>query len=115
MGLVENDEWDALRDVIAQSTGQNLNKLTKEGRYTSKTVGELKAKLRKALFDVDNFAYSQQSFPGADLFAGYCAEGVTPRGDGGCKLKPVVDKTAYLAKLKEANSIFDQLIKACEA
>ena len=69
-------------------------------------------KLRKALFDVDKFAYSQQSFPGSDTFAGYCAEGVVPRDAGGCKMKPTIDKAPLVAKLKEALACFDEVIAA---
>ena len=75
----------------------------------------LSTKLRKTLFEVDKFAYSQQSFPGSDTFAGYCAEGVVPREEGGCKVKPVFDPKPLLGTFKEAVSSFDALITACEA
>jgi len=113
--LVEGGDWNGLRDVIQLTTGPNLSKFLKEGNYQTKEVQALTVKMRKLLFDVDAFAYSQQSFPGSDVFAGYCAEGVVPRETGGCKQKPVVDKPPWIAKLEEAKGIFDDIIKKCDA
>ena len=112
--LADADNWSGLRDLIQETTGPNLRTLLKEGRYEVAAVIAPTNQLRKVTFEVDKFAYSQQDFPGADLFAGYCAEGVVPRGDGGCKLKPKVDKSSVIAQLKEASALYDQLIKAAE-
>ena len=114
--LVETGDWNKLRDLISDTTGRGLVAITKEGGFSVRPgVRDTTTKLRKVVFDVDNFAYSQQEVPGANLFSGYCAEGVVPRDDSGCKLKPTGDKKPLLAKLKEANALFDQLIKQCEA
>ena len=111
--LVDSGDWDALRDLIQQTTGSNLSNLLKDGRYGTKEVRGLAVKMRKVLFEVDSFAYSQQSFPGSDLFSGYCAEGVVPREDGGCKQKPKSDKAPLKAQLGEAKKIYDTIIDKC--
>ena len=66
---------------------------------------------RKKVFEVDTFAYSQQNFPGSDLFSGYCAEGVVPRGDGGCKLKPSIEKGQWITLLKEAAALYEAMVQ----
>jgi len=113
--LIESDNWDGLRDLIQQTTGSSLTQLEKAGNYQTKEVRALTNKMRKLLFDVDTFAYSQQSVPGADVFAGYCAAGVTPRETGGCKVKPSADKAPQMAKVKDAVAVFDQIVATCGA
>lgn len=110
--LLDKGEWSALRDVIQQTTGPALRAVQKDGNFQSKEVLAATTKLRKAVFDVEAFAYSQQDFPGSDMFAGYCADGVVPRGDGGCKLKPVADKTKVATALKDAKTAYDDIVKA---
>ena len=112
--LVEKDDWSALRDLMQQTTGQFLTNQVKLIRLSSKELTEVKTlttKLRKKVFEVDTFAYSQQNFPGSDLFSGYCAEGVVPRGDGGCKLKPSIEKGQWITLLKEAAALYDQIVQ----
>lgn len=101
---------------VSAVCARRLNKIISEGGYDDKAARGATYKLRKAVFDVDKFAYSKQSFPGSDVFAGYCAEGVVPRdGKSGCKVKPTVDKGPLLAKIKEALAAYDELIKVAEA
>jgi hypothetical protein len=113
--LIDSGSWTELRDVIQATTGPKLSELLKDGGFVSPDARTLTIKLRKDLFNVDKFAYSQQSFPGSDVFAGYCAEGVVPREKGGCKVKPVYDKAPLNAAVNDALADFDALIKACEA
>ena len=111
---VESNDWDVLRDIIRETTGPDLTALLKSGRFMSQGVLGSTNKLRKLLFDVDTFAYSQQKVPGADLFAGYCADGVVPRDDSACKVRPQSEKPPWIAKLKEGSAIFDEIVKLCD-
>ena len=112
--LIEAGDFDGLRDLITSTTGPSLTALIKTGRFGTKEVLAYTNKMRKVLFEVDTFAYSQQNFPGADLFAGYCAEGVIPREEGGCKVRPTAEKAPYIALAKDASALFDQLVAAAE-
>ena len=112
--LVESGDWNELRDVISDTTGRGLVTITKEGGFSSEKVRETASKLRKTVFDVDQYAYTQQEVPGSNLFSGYCAEGVVPRDGASCKVKPTGDKAPLLAKLKEADAIFNELVTLCD-
>lgn len=112
--LLESEEYNTLRDVISDTTGRGLTTVLKEGRFAGSKEREVVNALRKTVYDVDNYAYSKQEVPGANAFSGYCADGVVPRETGGCKLKPKADKAPLLAKLKEASTIYDKLVKLCE-
>ena len=115
--LIDSGEWTKLRDILAATTGSKLTKLEEGGKFTKvRQVQLLTVKLRKTLFDLDKFAYSQQSFPGSDVFGGYCADGVVPRdAASGCKVKPQIDKAPLKAALTAALTTFDELIAACGA
>ena len=113
--LIDQGDWSELRDLIQETTGPSLSKLQAENKWTRKEIRIATVDMRKALFTIDKFAYSQQSFPGSDVFAGYCAPGVVPRSDDGCKMKPAVDKTPLLDALKSALTSFDQVIKLSDA
>ena len=109
--FIHSGQWTELRDLIQQTTGPSLSKLQMEEKWEGKEIRIATAKMRKQLFEVDKFAYSQQAFPGSDVFAGYCAEGVVPRDSKtGCKLKPAVDKSPLLAAVKDAVTTFDEII-----
>ena len=110
-GLIEASNWDGVRDVIQSSTGKNLNDVLKKSDYVKSEKGRiLVVKLRKAIYNVDLTAHKQQDFPGAAAFSGYCAEGVIPKNDDGCKVKPAVDKPPLVADLKSSLAAFDELI-----
>lgn len=111
--LIEGGSWTELRDLITLTTGPKLTEIVKEGKFNNPKVRDLVIDLRKGLFSVDKFAYSQQSFPGADVFAGYCAEGVVPRDAGGCKVKPVYDTKPLFTAVTAALATFDELIATC--
>lgn len=113
--LIDSAQWTELRDVIQATTGPKLSELLKEGSFVNPEARSLTTKVRKDLFSVDKYAYSKQNFPGSDVFAGYCAEGVVPRESGGCKVKPVYDPAPLQAAVKDALADFDALIKVCEA
>lgn len=113
--LIASGEWTTLRDLIQSSTGPPLVKTLDEGKFKAREVRVLTSKLRKQLLVVDAAAYSQQSFPGADVFAGYCSPGVVPREEGGCKVKPSMDTVPLLASIKDALATFDELISVCGA
>jgi len=109
--LINGGQWTDLRDLIQETTGSSLSKLQTEQKWEQKSIRLATAKMRKLLFDVDKFAYSQQSFPGSEAFSGYCAEGVVPRDSkSGCKVKPAVDKAPLLAAVKGAVGAFDEII-----
>ena len=112
--LVESESWDALRDLIQDTTGAPFVAVVNEGKFDAPEIRTAAVKVRKLVFDVDKFAYSQQSFPGSDVLSGYCAPGVVPREKGGCKPKPVVEKAPLLAKLKDAAMVYDEVVRLCE-
>lgn len=112
--LVDSGDWSTLRDVISETTGAKLRDVQKQGKFTGKACLEATSKLRKLMFQVDTFAYSQQDFPGADLFSGYCADGVVPRESGGCKLKPKADRATVIAQLKEGAALYDTIVATAQ-
>lgn len=108
---IEGGDWNGLRDLFQETTGSSLLKRLKEAGVKGREAEVLTAKVRKALYDVDLFAYSQQSILPAAL-SGYCADGVVPRDEkGGCKLKPKADTAPLIAKVQDALAAFDELIK----
>jgi len=107
--LIKSGNWNGLRDLIASTTGSEFSKFKKEAGLTSEPARELSIKLRKAIIAIDTVAYSQQSIMPAGL-SGYCADGVVPREEGGCKVKPVVETAPLLANLDVALTAFDGIL-----
>ena len=108
--LIDSGRWTDLRDLFQVTTGAPLSKLLAAQKWNTKEIRMATAKMRKQLFEVDQFAFSQQSFLGGDAFNGYCAEGVVPRGTDGCKVKPTNDKAPLLAAVKGALTTFGEIV-----
>ena len=108
--LINSGRWTDLRDLLQVTTGAPLSKQLAEQKWNSKEIRIATAKMRKQLFEVDQFAFSQQSFLGGDALSGYCAEGVVPRGTDGCKVKPTTDKAPLLAAVRGALTTFDEIV-----
>jgi len=108
-GLIEKGDWSTLRDIISETTGTSFTKNKEEANLKGETARNFSIIVRKKMFEIDSVAYSNQSFlPGA--FTGYCADGVVPRDDSGCKVKPKVDTKPLIVALNEAIAAFDGLI-----
>jgi hypothetical protein len=76
--LIDASSWTELRDLIQATTGPKLSELLKDGKFFNPATQKLAIKIRKDLFSVDTFAYSQQSFLGIDSFSGYWLPDLDP-------------------------------------
>ena len=107
--LINAGSWSELRDKITAATGTSLNEIMEKVSKKNDDAKSQVVAIRKAMYNVDLVAYKEVDFFG-NLGKGWCAEGVAPRGDDGCKVKPTVDKAPLIADLKKALAAFDKLI-----
>jgi len=107
--LIESRDWNSLRDLIVETTGPTFSQNKKDCGLLTPEARDFSITLRKNIVAIDTVAYSQQSILPAAL-TGFCADGVVPREEGGCKVKPTVDTAPLLSELKEAIAAFDGLI-----